>query len=73
MHETKLSQGRAPHETIVQAAFSPANNLQDNEQTMHLLKNERVFPKVVDILGANIKVYHSHWNYTPGADSPGEP
>ena len=57
MHDTKLAQGREPHETIVQAAFSPSNNLQDNEATMNLLKNERVFAKVVDILGANIKVH----------------
>lgn len=65
MHDSKVAEGRAAHETIVQAAFSPANNLQDHESTMYLLKNERVFPKVVDILGANIKCYHSHWNYTP--------
>ena len=34
----KLAAGRLPHETIVQAAFSPANSLQDHEATMHLLK-----------------------------------
>ena len=69
----KLAAGRLPHETIVQAAFSPANSLQDHEATMHLLKNERVLPKVVDILGANIKCYHSHWNYTPGRQDVAEP
>jgi hypothetical protein len=70
MHDAKMAKGRLPHETIVQAAFSPANSLQDHEATMHLLKNERVLPKVVDILGANIKCYHSHWNYTPGRNEP---
>ena len=65
MHDAKLAEGRAPHETIVQAAFSPANHLQEHESTMNLLKNERIFAKVVDILGANIKCYHSHWNFTP--------
>ena len=68
MHDAKLAAGRLAHETIVQAAFSPANSLQDHKATIHLLKNERVLPKVVDILGANIKCYHSHWNYTPGRD-----
>ena len=70
MHDAKMVAGRAPHETIVQAAFSPANALQDHEATMNLLKAERVLPKVVDILGANIKCYHSHWNYTPGRGEP---
>ena len=70
MHAAKMAAGRLPHETIVQAAFSPANSLQDHEVTTQLLKNERVLPKVVDILGANIKCYHSHWNYTPGRGEP---
>ena len=71
--DAKLAEGRLPHETIVQAAFSPANRLQDHEATMNLLKAEKVFPKVVDIMGCNIKTYHAHFNFTPGREGVSEP
>ena len=57
----------------MQAAFSPANRLQDHEATMNLLKAEKVFPKVVDIMGCNIKTYHAHFNFTPGREGVSEP
>ena len=40
---------------------------------MNLLKAEKVFPKVVDIMGCNIKTYHAHFNFTPGREGVSEP
>ena len=68
MRTAKLAAGRARHETIVQAAFSPSNTLQQHDATLALMSNPVVFPKVVDVLGCNIRVYHSHFNFTPGRE-----
>ena len=53
------------------AAFSPANNLQRHNAVVRTLTNERILPKVIDLLGFNICCYHYHVNVTPPA--PGEP
>jgi hypothetical protein len=52
------------------AAFSPVNNLQNHKAVVRTLTNERILPKVVDLLGFNICCYHYHVNITPPA--PGE-
>ena len=65
MREAKLAEGRLPSEIIAQAAFSETNDLQHHQVLDRLLTAPSVFPKVVDVLGANIRVYHSHFNWTP--------
>lgn len=70
MRSAKIAEGRESDEGIVQAAFSPSNNISEHDCTLKLLTNEVVFPKVVDILGCNIRVYHAHFNHTPGSNNP---
>jgi hypothetical protein len=49
------------------AAFSPVNNLQNHRAVVRTLTNERILPKVIDLLGFNICCYHYHVNVTPPA------
>jgi ectoine hydroxylase len=65
MREAKLREGRHRSEIIAQAPFSETNDIQNQDVVDRLITSTAVFPKVVDILGANIRVYHSHFNYTP--------
>eukprot|EP01043_Picozoa_sp_COSAG02_P068718 COSAG02_NODE_11510_length_1710_cov_1.016760_2_plen_145_part_00 len=59
-----------PDEQAKQGAFSQANTLQTQEPVLALLTNERVFSKVVDILGANIFCYVRCHSLTPRACTP---
>jgi hypothetical protein len=59
------------NEQSKQGAFSQANTLQTQEPVLALLTNERVFSKVVDILGANIFCYVSRHCNTPGVSACG--
>lgn len=57
------------NEQAKQGAFSQANTLQSQEPVLALLANERIFSKVVDILGVNIFCYVSrHQLPTSAAD-----
>ena len=47
------------------AVFSPANRLSNSEAVQRMLTCPAVFPKIVDILGWNIGVYHAHANISP--------
>jgi ectoine hydroxylase len=47
------------------AVFSPANRLSNSEVVQRLLTCPAVFPKIVDILGWNIGIYHAHANVSP--------
>ena len=47
------------------AVFSPANSLGNAPAVHALMANPVVFPKIVDILGWNIGVYHAHANLSP--------
>lgn len=51
-------------EQAKQGAFSQANTLQTQEPVLALLTNERVFSKIVDILGVNIFCYVSHLSHS---------
>ena len=53
------------------AIFSQANSLGMNPTVLDLIRNSRILPKVVDILGWNISLYHAHANITPGPDANG--
>ena len=45
--------------------FSPANQLSNQDVLQRLLVNDKVLPKIVDVLGWNISIYHAHANRTP--------
>jgi len=47
------------------AMFSPANWLSNSEAVQRMLTCPAVFPKIVDILGWNITIYHAHANVSP--------
>ena len=70
-HRVKLREDEARHESAMpdvmnrMAVFSPANQLSHARCTQRLLTCPAVFPKVVDILGWNISVYHAHANLSP--------
>jgi hypothetical protein len=53
------------------AMFSAANSLSLKPAVLDLIRNTRILPKVVDILGWNISLYHAHANITPGPDANG--
>jgi hypothetical protein len=53
------------------AIFSSANALGLDPAVLDLIRNTRILPKVVDILGWNISLYHCHANITPGPDANG--
>lgn len=53
------------------AIFSTANSLGTNPTVLELIRNSYILPKVVDILGWNISLYHAHANITPGPDANG--
>ena len=46
--------------------FSQANSMQESPAITHLLTNPRIFPKVVDIMGTNVSMYHCPCIVTPG-------
>jgi ectoine hydroxylase len=60
LREQKIAEGWHAEEDLVQAVFSPMNDLQLDPAVRELLTQPKVFPKVVDILGANIFLYHSY-------------
>lgn len=70
-HELKLREDTARHEGAMpdvmnrMAVFTPANSMSRAPCVQWLLTCPRVFPKVVDILGWNISVYHAHANRSP--------
>jgi hypothetical protein len=53
------------------AMFSAANGLWREPAVERLVRNVAVLPKVVDILGWNIALYHAHANLTPGPSADG--
>ena len=54
------------------SGFSQANTLQTEPSFQHMVTNVRVLPKVVDIMGTNINMYHCPCIVTPatGEDPP---
>ena len=67
MRAQKIAEGRHPEEETWQALYSPANGLQSCGAVRRLLTQPAVFPKVVDLLGANIFSYHAYTVVTPAA------
>jgi ectoine hydroxylase len=67
LREQKIAEGWHPEEDLVQAVFSPLNSLQLDPAVRQLLTQHKIFPKVVDILGANIYCYHSYLSATRAA------
>jgi hypothetical protein len=68
VHDAKLREAADPsHPDAMNrmAIFTPANRLSNAEPVQRLLTCPAVFPKIVDILGWNIGVYHAHANISP--------
>ena len=54
-----VEQQRWPDEDVRQALFSRNHRLQEHPALLRLLTAEKVFPKIVDILGSNISLFHA--------------
>lgn len=50
-----------------QAIFSAKNSLQSNPEVLALLTQPAVFPKIVDIMGSNISIFHGFCPVTAAA------
>ena len=59
LETTRVTQRRYPDEDIRQALFSRTHSLQERPEMMRLLTAEKIFPKVVDILGSNVSLFHA--------------
>ena len=76
-HATKLAEDAArpdpAHRDAMNrmAMFSASNALWREAAIERLIRNPRILPKIVDILGWNISLYHAHANRTPGPDGEG--
>ncbi len=63
MHRELEARGSySPDHDIREGVFSRNNNMQEDDTVMSLLTQPKVFPKIVDIMGANIYNWH---NFTP--------
>ena len=77
IHAVKLAEDAArpdpAHRDIPyrMAIFSSANSLGAHPAVLDLIRNACILPKVVDILGWNISLYHAHANITPSPDANG--
>lgn len=70
-HEVKTAEDQYAHDTAMPDAmnrmgvFTPANELSNQDALQRLIINEKVLPKIVDVLGWNISIYHAHANRSP--------
>ena len=55
----RVEQQRWPDEDVRQALFSRNHRLQEHPALLRLLTAKQVFPKIVDILGSNISLFHA--------------
>lgn len=76
MREENLAAGKAnPTQRVNKAAFSVTNHrlFSASDAMVRLLTNPKVFPKVVDMLGINISLYHVQINTVPPGEESEEP
>ena len=76
MREENIAAGKATAtERVNRAAFSVANHrmFSASDAMVRLLTNPKVFPKVVDMLGINISLYHVQINTVPPGEAGEEP
>ena len=64
-----------PAQRVNRAAFSVTNHemFSASDAMVRLLTNPKVFPKVVDMLGINISLYHVQINTVPPGEEDVEP
>ena len=64
-----------PAQRVNRAAFSVTNHemFSASDAMVRLLTNAKVFPKVVDMLGINISLYHVQINTVPPGEEDVEP
>lgn len=58
--EKKMEEGHDPRKALFFANFIP-----EHESFLNLIDHEKTFPKVWDLLGWNIYLYHAHLGVTP--------
>lgn len=65
VHERKMAEGLAPNEKLFYGNFIP-----DSPLFLDLVDYEKILPKIWDILGWNIYLYHAHLIVTPPSGEP---
>ena len=60
LRDEKIAEGRHPAEQLRQPVFSPAHDLAKQKVVQDLVCPAKIFPKVVDILGINLFLYHGY-------------
>ena len=76
VREENIAVGKAKTtDRVNRAAFSVTNHrmFSASDAMVRLLTNPRVFPKVVDMLGINISLYHCHISTVPPGEQSEEP
>ena len=58
LRDEKIAEGRHPAEQLRQPVFSPTHGLAKQKVIHDLVCPAKIFPKVVDILGINLFLYH---------------
>ena len=73
LETTRAKQRRYPDEDIRQALFSRVHDMQLMPELVRLITNEKVFPKIVDIVGTNIGLFHAFPPCTRGVPAGAGP
>ena len=73
LETTRAKQRRYPDEDIRQALFSRVHDMQLMPELVRLITNEKVFPKIVDIVGTNIGLFHAFSPCTRGVPAGAGP
>ena len=60
LRDQKIAEGRPPAEQLRQPLFSPCHDLGSQKCVQDLVCTPKVFPKICDILGHNIFLYHGY-------------
>lgn len=60
LRDQKIAEGRHPAEQLRQPVFSPCHDLGAQTCVQDLICTPKVFPKICDILGHNIFLYHAY-------------
>eukprot|EP01050_Picozoa_sp_SAG11_P017041 SAG11_NODE_2402_length_3400_cov_4.019691_3_plen_152_part_00 len=65
LRDLRQLQGATPTRSIEDPVFSSSHAVCDEASIVDMVANSKVLPKVADILGWNICVYHAHVSINP--------
>ena len=65
LRELRESQGLPPNKSVLDPVFSASHSLWEEPAVVRMLKAPKVLPKVVDIMGWNVYLYHGHLTVDP--------